>query len=279
MKSENFILNLYKPPSLSSTQANSRLKKHWNLKKVGHLGTLDPMAEGILPIFGGQYTKLIPYFQDHKKTYSAKIEIGASSDSLDKESPVRYSPVKPFSKQEIQQVLHSFVGTITQEAPSYSALKYKGKPLYYYALKKPILEIEVCCSKGTYIRSLARDIGQKLNSCAILVFLQRKAVGNQFTLKNSITLDLILKKQCKADLILDIQKLLQGFQHLSLTRKQITEVSLGKKITIDSVSDAVKMEQPAFSFSENGCLVAAGVLRVTSDEKLFFYPKKLLKDL
>ena len=301
MKSENFILNLYKPPSLSSTQANSRLKKHWNLKKVGHLGTLDPMAEGILPIFGGQYTKLIPYFQDHKKTYSAKIEIGASSDSLDKESPIRYSPVKPFSKQEIRQVLHSFIGTITQEAPSYSALKYKGRPLYYYALKKievpkkikkitidtidlisykhPILEIEVCCSKGTYIRSLARDIGQKLNSCAILIFLQRKAVGNQFTLKNSIPLDRILKKQYNADLILDIQKLLQGFQHLSLTKEQITRVSLGKKITIDSVSGAVKMEQPTFSFSEKGCLVAAGVLRVASDERLSFYPKKLLYTL
>ena len=263
MKLENFVINLYKPVGFSSTQAGNHLKKYWNCKKIGHLGTLDPMAEGILPIFGGQYTKLIPYFQDHKKTYSAKIEIGASSDSLDKESPVRYSPVKPFSKQEIQQVLHSFVGTITQEAPSYSALKYKGKPLYYYALKKiavpkkikkitidtidlisykhPILEIEVCCSKGTYIRSLARDIGQKLNSCAILVFLQRKAVGNQFTLKNSITLDLILKKQYNADLILDIRKLLQGFQHLSLTKKQIAEVSLGKKITIDSISESIKV--------------------------------------
>ena len=264
---------------------------------MGHLGTLDPMAEGILPIFGGQYTKLIPYFQDHKKTYSAKIEIGASSDSLDKESPVRYSPVKPFSKQEIQQVLRSFIGNITQEAPSYSALKYKGKPLYYYALKKitvpkkiksitidsidlidykhPILEIEVCCSKGTYIRSLARDIGKKLNSCAILTFLQRKAIGNQFTLKNSISLDEILRHRYNTNVILDIHKLLQGSQYLSLTRQQIEEIVLGKKIEISNLLYTIKEEQPAFSFSKQGCLVATGSFKLEENKKLFFHPKRI----
>ena len=282
MKLENFILNLYKPPSLSSTQASNCLKKHWNFQKMGHLGTLDPMAEGILPIFGGKYTKLIPYFQNYQKTYFAKIEIGASSDSLDKESKVTYSPVQSFSQQKIKQVLRFFIGMIQQEAPSYSALKYKGKPLYYYALKKiavpkkikkitidtidlidyrhPILEIEICCSKGTYIRSLARDIGQKLNSCAILIFLQRKAIGNLFTLKNSISLEKILKQQYNSTHILDIKKLLQGFQHLSLTKEQIAEVSLGKKIVINSLPDTLKVEQPVFSFSKQGCLVAVGSL-------------------
>ncbi len=297
MKLENFILNLYKPPSLSSNQASNCLKRHWGRQKMGHLGTLDPMAEGVLPIFGGKYTRLIPYFQDNPKTYFAKIEIGASSDSLDKESEVSYSLVQPFSPQKIKEVLQSFIGTIQQEAPQYSALKYKGKPMYYYALKKitvpkkikeitidtidlinyrhPILEIEVCCSKGTYIRSLARDIGQRLNSCAILIFLQRKSIGNQFTLKNSISLDQILKQQYNTDFILDIHKLLQGFRYLSLTREQIAEISLGKEVVINNLPNILKAEQPVFSFSEKGCLIAAGCFKLAENKKLFFYPNKL----
>ena len=293
----NFIINLYKPKNLSSVQASNLLKKQWNVKKIGHLGTLDPLAKGVLPIFSGKHTKLIPYFQDLSKTYKANIELGVSSDTLDAEGKLTYKPASKFSLLKIKQIVKSFEGAIKQKAPDYSALKYKGKPYYYYALRNieipsnsrqveiyyielikynhPIIEITVKCSKGTYIRVLASDIGEKLGSCAILRGLERINIGDKFTTKNSITLDQIKNQPYSNSYGLDPKSLLTNFGFLIFTDKQINEVITGRQIEIKEIGCKFNNEQEIFSFSQNEDIIASGLI-IKMNNKIIFQPKKLL---
>ena len=205
------FLNIYKPIGLTSHDVVSRLRKLTKIKQIGHTGTLDPFAEGVLPVCIGKSTRLIEYLADDKE-YLAFLQFGKSTDTYDKDGVVTSTSDKKVSKQEILDILPKFQGEIFQTPPIYSAIKVKGKKLYEYARKGQEVEIEprkvyienielksfdfeaqqaqilIKCSKGTYIRSIAHDIGQNLDAGAYLYKLIRTQAG-KFRVENSKALD------------------------------------------------------------------------------------------
>ena len=228
----NGFLSVYKPKGYSSNKVVQEIKKNNNFKKVGHLGTLDPMAQGLLVLAINRATKFSSYFLNSNKTYRAKVQIGTATDTDDAEGKVIKTSSKLFSKEEVEIALMSFVGKQLQEPPYFSELKHKGKPMYKYAregklIKKEPREIEiflienyyfkdnVCsfditCSKGTYIRSIARDLGKKLESAAHLIFLERTK-QDFFSLAESIDID-----SCSYKSIIDIDKAFSNLKSLQL---------------------------------------------------------------
>lgn len=169
--------------------------------KIGHAGTLDPLATGVLLLCTGKATKRIEELQAHTKEYVATLKLGATTPSFDMEHPEDAAyPTDHITLEQIQQVLQDFVGTIEQTPPAYSACKISGVRAFNLArngqevklkpkiltideielvdYQKPLLTIRVVCSKGTYIRALARDIGQALNSGAYLTDLRRTRIGD-----------------------------------------------------------------------------------------------------
>jgi len=205
------FLNVYKPQGKTSHDVVAILRRVTKIKQIGHTGTLDPFAEGVLPICIGKSTRLIEYLDDDK-AYIGTIQLGSSTTTYDIEGEeVNYSD-KTATFEEIQDVLECFKGDIEQLPPIYSAIKVKGKKLYEYARKGEDIKIEprgvnikeltvksynpesrqleiyVACSKGTYIRSLANDIGEKLGTYGHLIKLVRVKAG-KFEVENSVNLD------------------------------------------------------------------------------------------
>jgi len=179
----------------------AKIRNLLQIKKVGHAGTLDPLASGLLILCLGPFTKRIVEFQDLKKTYIAKIRIGATTKTADSEmDEENITDISDLTNDKIIQVCENFVGDISQIPPMFSAKKVKGKRLYKMArmgmdielepslvkiysltvrsIELPFVEIEVECSKGTYIRALARDIGEELGKGAYLAALERTAIGD-----------------------------------------------------------------------------------------------------
>ena len=250
---------LDKQSGITSRQAVSKISKIFNLKKIGHGGTLDPLATGILPIALGEATKLISFMQSKKKKYSFTIKWGESTDTDDIEGKIIAKSNSRPNKEEIQNALVSFIGKIYQTPPNFSAIKIDGVRSYNLARKnilvrhkprqievheftlKKILnidsaEFEVICGKGTYIRSLARDLAEKLNTKGHVIKLRRHFVGN-FNEKDKIFIDFseeiihspsILKK------IIPIEKVLDDIPALFLTETEAIKIRRGQKHTLDS---------------------------------------------
>ena len=205
------FLNIYKPAGMTSFDVVAVLRKITKIKKIGHTGTLDPFATGVLPVCIGKSTKLIEYLPDDKE-YTATVKFGADTDTYDLEGDITKIYDTKIEKQQLEQTLKEFSGEIEQYPPIYSAIKVNGKKLYDYARKgekveiKPrkifiskieLLEfnekeqtakIDIACSKGTYIRSIAYDIGQKLNCGGHLIALERTKAG-MFSLNTTIKLE------------------------------------------------------------------------------------------
>lgn len=205
------FINVYKPRGLTSHDVVARLRRVTKIKQIGHTGTLDPFAEGVLPVCIGKATRLIEYLNDDKE-YIATVQFGKDTDSYDIDGTVTKVYDKLISKIELLEVLKSFEGEIEQYPPIYSAIKVDGKKLYEYARrgldveikprkvyiskielidfdeKNQVAQVKVGCSKGTYIRSIAFDIGQKLNCGGYLTGLIRTKAG-RFCVENSISLD------------------------------------------------------------------------------------------
>ena len=208
------ILPLWKPKGLTSHDCVAKIRKIYQTKKVGHTGTLDPEVEGVLPICIGQATKIVQFLTETNKTYIAELQLGQTTETEDSYGEIIEDvDVASFpSDKEIDNVLASFQGEITQIPPMYSAVKVNGRKLYEYAranefVERPkrqvnILYIErlsinpknntigfkVICSKGTYIRTLCVDIGEKLGYPAHMSFLKRTETGS-FTEKEAITFE------------------------------------------------------------------------------------------
>ena len=209
--SDGFV-NLNKPSGMTSHDAVNRVRKIFSTRKVGHAGTLDPQACGVLPIAIGRATKFIEYLADCDKTYRAEILFGLATDSGDLDGAIvaRAENFTMPTVDELNAALKNFVGEIEQRPPKFSAIKIHGRKAYDLARKNlefvmPIrrvkifrLElvtlddnsatIEIDCGKGTYIRSLARDLGEQLNLPATLKTLTRLRVGD-FNLRDAVTLD------------------------------------------------------------------------------------------
>ncbi|QDC45133.1 tRNA pseudouridine(55) synthase TruB [Methylophilus medardicus] len=204
------VLLLDKPYGFSSNQALQKVKWLYQAEKAGHTGTLDPLATGVLPICFGEATKFAQYLTDENKTYIADIRFGISTTTGDIEGEVIQQVDCHVSLADIEQVLPQFMGEISQVPPMYSALKVNGKPLYAYARDGVELmraarqvtihalrvlecadnhaKIEVCCSKGTYIRTLAEDIGNALQAGAHLTALRRTATAT-YQIAKAISID------------------------------------------------------------------------------------------
>ncbi|WP_440682742.1 tRNA pseudouridine(55) synthase TruB [Cysteiniphilum halobium] len=222
----NGIIVIDKPQGLSSNQVLQRVKRLFNAQKAGHTGSLDPMATGVLPICFGQATRISQYLLDADKAYQATIQLGISTDSGDAEGNIiEQHEVPEIALESIHKVLREFRGEINQIPPMYSALKHQGKPLYKlarqgveierkarnitiytlelinYNPEKHTIDIDVRCSKGTYIRTLGMDIAKALDCAGHLIKLTRSACGlltmnDAFSLEmlRSLTLDLCYEK-------------------------------------------------------------------------------------
>lgn len=209
------ILIINKPKGYTSQDVVSKVKKILNVKKVGHTGTLDPLATGVLPIMIGNYTKLSKYLIEHDKTYLARIKLGEKRDTGDEEGKIietREVLQDNLDKEKIENVLKSFCGRQKQIPPMYSAIKVNGKKLYEYAREgkkveipereieiyniklkninseKKEIEFEVNCSKGTYIRVLCENIAECLGTIGYMSFLKRIRV-DRFVINKAITLE------------------------------------------------------------------------------------------
>jgi tRNA pseudouridine55 synthase len=208
----NGVLLLDKPLGYSSNQALQKIKWLYQAEKAGHTGTLDPLATGLLPICLGEATKFAQYLTDADKSYIATIKLGITTTTGDAEGEVVESRPVDVTRQRFEGVCQQFLGEISQVPPMYSALKHEGKALYEYARKGMEIErkarqvqimeiatlrfegsvakIAVTCSKGTYIRTLAEDIGRELACGAHLIALRRTATAG-YELNEAYTLDQI----------------------------------------------------------------------------------------
>lgn len=213
---ENGILNINKPEGWTSQDVVAKLRGRLHIRRVGHTGTLDPMATGVLPVCFGKATRIIEYYDDDFKTYEAEMKLGMVTDTLDITGTVLETKPVDVSEEDVIQTIDSFRGWITQIPPKYSALKVNGKPLYKYAREGVEVEIKsrkiyvediqpvevnlrenrilfrVTCSKGTYIRTICDDIGKKLGCGGTMTALQRIQSGC-FRVKDARTLPEILE--------------------------------------------------------------------------------------
>lgn len=249
----NGVLLLDKPLGLSSNSAIQRVKYLLNAEKVGHTGTLDPLATGLLPVCLGEATKFASYLLDGDKEYIATAQLGVVTDSGDAEGNIVATNIVNTSLALIEQAINKFRGAITQIPPMYSALKHNGRPLYEYAragitIERPsrnviIHELELLnynpelqqimfrarVSKGTYIRTLAEDIGNALGCGASLVQL-RRTHSNLFSIDNAYAIDDLLQVENWQELhILPVDILCQDLAKFTIDDKLLPAISNGNK--------------------------------------------------
>ena len=225
-----------KPVGLSSHDVVGRIRRLFNTKKVGHTGTLDPFATGVLPVAIGEATKSIQFLDERVKVYRAELLLGVTTDSYDHTGTVLRRVDSPsVSRSALEEVLKQFIGQIDQIPPMYSAIKKDGTPLYRLARKGieversarsitiDSLELEtfhdnraefvVICSRGTYVRSLAHDIGQALGCGACLSGLRRLASG-PFTIEQAVSLETLGEYAAAGTLETVVIPFEQGLKHL-----------------------------------------------------------------
>jgi tRNA pseudouridine55 synthase len=236
-------LLLDKPVGISSNRALQEAKKLYRVRKAGHAGTLDPLASGLLLVLFGEATKFAGPLLDDDKEYLATLKLGEKTSTGDAEGEVLERKSVAVPREHLEAVLKRFRGAIEQVPPMHSALKRDGVPLYKLArrgqsveraarrvrisllecteFKAPQLQLRVRCSKGTYIRALAEDIGEALGTCAHLAALRRTACG-RFSVEGALTLDSLaaMPEALRAKRLLGLDDLLRG-----LPRAQLDAVS------------------------------------------------------
>ncbi len=255
------FLNINKPEGISSYDVIRNLKKVIpRSSKLGHLGTLDPGASGVLPVAVGRATRVIQYLEDERKSYIAEMVLGAISDTEDSQGNISYTGTCLYQEEHLLDVLASLQGRIEQIPPMYSALHHQGKRLYQLARQGitvereprkieiysiqllsqklenhlPRLTIEVSCSRGTYIRSLCRDIGEKLGTGAYMSRLIRKGSG-VFKIEDSTALEEIMDNPHNLErIIYPLDYPLQNIPALKLyTAEQDMDIINGKSLKWD----------------------------------------------
>ena len=259
----NGVVLVDKPLGYSSNQTLALVKKYFNPKKAGHTGTLDPLATGLLPVCFGEATKFSSFLLESDKSYEASIKLGFISSTGDSEGEIEPIKIKNFpTLEEVQKVINSFLGYQEQLPPMFSALKFKGKPLYEYArkgenidrkkrkinitslkvkeYKDNIIHINVSCSKGTYIRVLANDIGASLKTGGYLVGLRRLAIG-KITIKEAVNINLIeeMNAQSRKDLIHPIDTLIREFGKIILEEKDVKAIKDGRTLLLKNYGEGI----------------------------------------
>ena len=251
------FLNIYKPQGKTSHDVVAILRRITKIKQIGHTGTLDPFAEGVLPICIGKATRLIEYLDDDK-AYIGTVQLGKSTTTYDIEGDVINVSDKKMTLQEIQEALPKFRGEIQQLPPIYSAIKINGKKLYEYARKgeevkiqprevniykleivnfdeeKQTVNLHIECSKGTYIRSIANDLGEALGCYGHLIKLVRIKAG-KFGINEAIKLDTLeTKEQVEKNLIYPLEYLDYPKYELNKAEKEKVSHGMGVNINLDN---------------------------------------------
>lgn len=251
----NGVLLLDKPVGWSSNDALIKAKRLLNAIKAGHTGTLDPFATGLLPLCFGEATKFSADLLDADKTYQTVVHLGVITNTGDTEGEHVETCDVNVNEAQIRAVLEQFKGNILQVPPMYSALKRDGKPLYEYAregvtlerearpvtihqlefvkYEAPFLTLNVCCSKGTYIRVLGEDIGKALGCGAHLNALRRTQVGH-LCLENTVTLDQLVEmsEEQRYSLLAPVDALLSSFPEVLLSEELSRRFLQGQRISL-----------------------------------------------
>jgi tRNA pseudouridine55 synthase len=245
----NGILLIDKPAGMTSHTVVSKLRKKLQTKKIGHAGTLDPSATGLLVICVGQATKISGYVMDGDKTYQTKFEFGKVTTTYDTEGEVTATAeTGALTQEKIQTALPQFTGDIMQKPPVYSAIKVQGKKLYEYArsnqeveiqsrpvcieklqllsFENPLAELEIDCSKGTYVRSIVHDLGQSLGVGASVISIHRTK-SSPFSLQQATSLSVLLEMELD-----QIQTRMVSIRDALESKFEIIEVSDAQEVQI-----------------------------------------------
>lgn len=239
------IVNVMKPAGMTSHDVVAKLRRVYHTKKIGHTGTLDPDAVGVLPVCVGQATRLVEYFTEKDKTYKVILKFGAETNTQDASGEVTLTTELPtLSKAEFCAVTEQFIGAIQQIPPMYSAIKKDGQPLYklarqgieveveprpvvIYGIKvlmynKESAMLEVHCGKGTYIRTLCQDLGRACGSSAHMTYLMRLSSG-MFTIADAVPLSRLEQSETPEQFLLDMNASLAEMPALTITDAKMTE--------------------------------------------------------
>lgn len=275
----NGIIVINKPKNYTSFDVIAVLRKKLNQKKIGHMGTLDPMATGVLPILLGETAKFQIFTKDNDKKYIASMKFGITTDTLDITGKVLSKKTSNITQNDIENILHEFTGEINQIPPMFSAIKKNGIKLCNLARKgieierekrkitiknlnllefnqeDQILKLEILCSKGTYIRTLCADIGEKLKVGAVMAELCRTQ-SNGFDISQSVNLEEIKNNApeiVKEKYVLPTEILFKDIPNINITTAQAEKIKHGanislKRLHILTKSDIIKVCK---LFSEN----------------------------
>ena len=276
-------INLNKPVGMTSTQALTIVKRALNPQKAGHAGTLDPLASGILPIAMGEDTKTVAYVQDSFKVYNFEVTWGEQRTTDDAEGPAIMTSDKRPERAEIEALLPAFIGEVEQIPPQFSAIKIDGNRAYDLArdgvtveIKSRIVYIETLeiiehspektlfrayCGKGTYVRSIARDLGTRLGCYGYISRLERASVG-PFTLENSISLDIFQNSDDKPSpeqVLLPLQTALDDIPVLALREQEASRLKNGNSLAFLSKPDLERMTLAGIEWNDKEPVTALTV--------------------
>ncbi len=269
------FLNINKPKGMTSHDVVAMLRRALKIKQIGHTGTLDPMATGVLPVAIGKASRLIEYLQENKG-YIADVQFGKVSDTFDTEGAVKDYSNKKAAKEQIKEALNNFRGKIEQIPPAHSAVHYKGKRLYelarqgiipddipkrtVFVTKLELVEfdeesqsakLEIHCSKGTYIRSIINDLGLTIGTGAVMSGLVRTKSG-LFELENAISPDCITDKaEAEKYLINPVEVL--SYKCYELTEIEYKKIQHGQSIATDDFEDN---EYVCLTFNNELCAIS-----------------------
>ena len=247
------IVIVDKPQGWTSQDVTARLRRVFGTRRIGHGGTLDPMATGVLPVFVGRATRAVEFFEHAEKTYETVLRLGTTTDTEDMTGTVLTEENVSFTEEQLQETLAAFRGEILQIPPMYSALKVNGQKLCDLARKgktverqpRPItiheltlvergentLRLRVRCSKGTYIRTLCKDIGEKLGCGGCMESLRRVAAG-EYTIGEAVPLQTLLDTEEPEKYLRDVDTMFRNYPAVTLTANQETRCRNGNAFSV-----------------------------------------------
>ena len=247
------IVIVDKPQGWTSQDVTARLRRVFGTRRIGHGGTLDPMATGVLPVFVGRATRAVEFFEHAGKTYETVLRLGITTDTEDMTGTVLTEENVSFTEEQLQETLAAFRGEILQVPPMYSALKVNGQKLCDLARKgktverqpRPItiheltlvergentLRLRVRCSKGTYIRTLCKDIGEKLGCGGCMESLRRVAAG-EYTVDEAVPLQTLLDTEEPEKYLRDVDTMFRNYPAVTLTANQETRCRNGNAFSV-----------------------------------------------
>jgi len=276
-----------KPQGWTSQDVTARLRRVFNTRRIGHGGTLDPMATGVLPVFVGRATRGVEFFEHAEKTYETVLRLGLTTDTEDITGTALTESTVTVTEADILAVLPQFRGEILQVPPMYSALKVDGKKLYELARKgveverkpRPItihelkllgmedagVRLRVRCSKGTYIRTLCKDIGEHLSCGGCMAALRRVSAG-EYTAEEAVPLQELLETQTPEVFLRPVDTMFRNFPQVTLTAKQEIRCRNGNSFSL-AIADGTYR-----AYAQNGDFLALSKVEngIMSTIKSFF---------